>query len=156
MIFRERLLVAFTWSVEVFRRYKCMCADKAIEGVGVQAPSTPEARLLDDLNSKWEVSGDIPPEAIAQFKILADLAVQSSRVKPHVAGWMVKIVEVNPHRRLSRLGQRISLVEEVIRDMQAADSRLTAAVGYLRHEHDILQRVVDAHPMWKKGDEEFS
>ena len=133
-----------------------MCADKATEGVGIQAPPTPEARLLDDLNPKWEVSGDIPPEAIAQFKILADLAVQSSRVKPRVAEWMVKIVEVNPHRRLSRLGQRISLVEEVIRDMQAADSRLTAAVGYLRHEHDALQRVVDAHPLWKKGGEEFS
>jgi hypothetical protein len=114
-------------------------------------PSTPEERVATPL--KWDPPNPSPTD-LAQFEKVLEVAVQSKLVTAQGASKMLNIIKINPHRRLSRLGQRMSILEEVIKDMQSTEERLDTFAGILREEHSFLSDVVNANPHWKDQEQD--
>ena len=106
----------------------------------------PEEHIFQPL--KWD-----PPDAdekvIEQFEKVLEIAVSSNLIESAGADRMLKILRINPHRRLSRLGQRITILEEVVTEIQSLDRRVEIAVGDLREAHDILAGIIATQPRWR-------
>ena len=109
--------------------------------------STPEERLASPL--RWDPP-DIPPDTLERFEGILAVAIEGNMLKASAAESMLKILRVNPHARLSRLGQRLTILEDTMKTLSSVDRRLQDATEGLRAEFDFLIKVIEANPEWEK------
>ncbi len=85
------------------------------------------------------------------FKLLAD----NNTLAPGQAAAAMKILAVNPHRRLSILGKRQVALNDLFETVKHLDSRLEHMKESCNKELAELDRLVKLNPLWTLEEKEF-
>lgn len=102
---------------------------------------------------KWE-PGSISPAALKQLEVLLDVAVRGSLLAAEDSEKMLKILRLNPHARLGRMGQRLSLIEASIAHIRDSATLLDAVMDREREELRLITEAVEWLPTWRGGGSE--
>ena len=97
--------------------------------------TTPEERIDGPL--KWEPT-EPSSNSIAKLSTILDVAVNGNLISSDDAARMLRIIKLNPCSRIARIGQRLSLLESVIKEFQSIDHRLAFA---LKREEEELTAI---------------
>lgn len=100
---------------------------------------------------------DVSEESLTRLETILNVAVSGHLIDADDAAAMLSILRMNPHARISRLGQRLSLVESVIEEMKGLDARISVALEYSQAELMIVRDAVENIPHWRRrGNEQTS
>ena len=105
-----------------------------------------EASLASPL--KWDPK-DVEKASLKALENIICIAVESELIGSKTAKNILKIIEINPHARLSRLGQRLAILSQTAKDLKNIESRLASAIMYAVKEMDELRAIINSHPNWR-------
>ena len=101
---------------------------------------------------KWDPK-DVEVQSMEAIRKLIGIAVENGMVGARTGDNILKILEINPHARLSRLGQRIEIVTKTATEIVNIQDRLLDTMRHLRIEIEYLQRILNKQPEWRQEDE---
>ena len=93
---------------------------------------------------------DVSGESLTRLETILNVAVSGHLIDADDAAAMLSILRMNPHARISRLGQRLSLVESVIEEMKGLDARISIALEYSQAELMIVRDAIETIPHWRR------
>jgi len=112
-------------------------------------------RNLEDMEAslesplKWDPK-DVEKASLKALENIISIAVESDLIGSKTAKNILKIIEINPHARLSRLGQRLAILSQTAQDLKSIESRLARAIMYSVKEMDELRAIINSHPNWRQ------
>ena len=108
----------------------------------MNSTSTPEERLAKPL--KWEPV-DPSGESIKQLEVILGVAVANDMMSDRDAERMLRIIQTNPCSRIARMGQRLTILESVAKDLHNISSRLDEAIKQEKISIDQLNYICREH-----------
>lgn len=112
-------------------------------------PATPEERLDAPLDPKYEPK-DVPGDSLSRLETILDVAVRGRLIPAEDAEGMLRILRINPHARLARLGQRLSLIESVVADLKSVDTRIKIAMDWSGLELELVRVAAEHVSTWRR------
>ena len=97
---------------------------------------------------KWDPK-DVEKASLEALENIISIAVESELIGSKTAKNILKIIEINPHARLSRLGQRLAILSQTAQDLKNIESRLASVIMYAVKEMDELRAIINSHPNWR-------
>lgn len=119
----------------------------------VPIPATPEGRLEAPLNPKYEPK-DVPEGSLRRLETILDVAVRGNLISATDAEAMLRILRINPHARIARLGQQLSLIESVLADLKSIDTRIQIAMDWANKQFCLIRQASEHIPTWSKPQEQ--
>ena len=113
--------------------------------------TTPEERHSKPL--KWEPV-DPSGESIKQLEVVLGVAVNGGMISAQDADRMLRIIKTNPCARLGRMGQRLAILESVVKDLCSLEHRVNFAITQARESMDSLKEICTTQWMEEDSDEE--
>ena len=102
-------------------------------------PKDPIERIENPLTREVE---DPSSAGLAQLKIILGAAVSAELISEKDSHRMLRLLTVNPHARLARLGQRLTLLEATVGEMKSLEFRINYAIEHTRQEMEMIERLV--------------
>ena len=91
--------------------------------------------------------------AITALRSIISLAVDNNMIEEVDAERAIKLLNTNPHTRLTVLGKRLARLLEHVEEVKSLDSRTDVMAQMCKKEFEGLTTIIDWNPEWRKKDE---
>ena len=91
--------------------------------------------------------------AITALRNIISIAVDNNMMEEVDAERAIKLLDTNPHNRLTVLGKRLARLLEHVEEVKNLDSRTEVMVQMCKEEFEGLSNILNWNPEWRKKDE---
>jgi hypothetical protein len=91
--------------------------------------------------------------AITALRSIISLAVDNNMIEEVDAERAIKLLDTNPHARLTVLGKRLARLLEHVEEVKSLDSRTEVMSQMCKKEFEGLTTILNWNPEWRKKDE---
>jgi hypothetical protein len=100
--------------------------------------------------SKFYHMEPISPESLNAIRTIISIAVDREMIEEIDAERALKILNINPHNRLTVLGRRLARLVDYFDELKSLDNRTDVIVAQVKEEFEGLKTVIEWNPDWRE------
>ena len=106
---------------------------------------------IEEVPSKWSPAS-VSDETISTLRKIIGLAVTQQLVDRSEAEKALKILAINPHARLTRLGKHLTQIEKHFANVRSVAINEEMLVADTREELAELRAIIEANAEWESSE----